>query len=173
MITAAIIDHQPLLASTEAKQYLRDALQNTVQPFEITLRAWVILDNHYHLLLKTKRGLRLPHFFSQLHGRSARQINLQDATRGQQVWHNYWDTCIRTEADLWTRFNYIHMNPVKHGYVEKLEDWPFSSYHYFLRTRGEQWLADCFARYPVSDFLEGDAFSNVRSNSAPAIELKP
>jgi putative transposase len=158
MTTAVTFHHQALLASEEAKQYLRDTLQTSVQTYGISLRAWVILDNHYHLLLRTKRGQDLPRFFGQLHGSTARRINLHDATPGRQVWQNYWDTCLRTEADLWTRFNYIHINPVKHGYVQQPEDWPFSSYRYFLRAKGEHWLSDCWARYPVADFLEGDVF---------------
>jgi putative transposase len=116
------------------------------------------LDDHYHLLLKTRRGKDLSRFFGQLHGSTSRQINLWDVATGRQIWHNYWDTCIRTEADLWARFNYVHNNPVKHGYVRQLEDWPFSSYHYYLRTEGEEWLRDCWLRYPVIDYLEGDDF---------------
>jgi hypothetical protein len=65
---------------------------------------------------------------------------------------------IRHGSHLWTRFNYVHNNPVKHGYVRQLEDWPFSSYHYYLRTKGEEWLQDCWPRYPVIDYLEGDDF---------------
>jgi putative transposase len=133
-------------------------LESLIAAFDIQLRAWVILDDHYHLLLKTCRGRDLSRFFGRLHGGTSRQLNLWDAAVGRQVWHNYWDTCIRDRAGLWTRFNYVHQNPVKHGYVRRFEDWPFSSYRYYLRTRGQDWLADCWARYPVIDFLESDDF---------------
>lgn len=56
------------------------------------------------------------------------------------MWYSYLDTCIRDEAGYWTRFNYIRYNPVKHGYVSRPADWPFSSYRYYLRTRGAAWL---------------------------------
>ena len=98
-------------------------------------------------------------FLGQLHGGISRQLNLRDGVLGRQVWHNYWDTCIRTEADLWTRFNYVHHNPVKHGYAERPDQWPFSSYAFYLRTKGKEWLSDCWQRYPVIDILQGDDFS--------------
>lgn len=118
------------------------------------MRAWVILDDHYHLLLKTRVGKDLSHFFGRLHGATSRQLNLWDNAMGRQVWHNYWDTCIRTEASLWGHFNYTPNNPVKHGYVTHPKDWEFSSYGYYLRERGEQWLADCWMQYPVIDHIE-------------------
>jgi hypothetical protein len=37
-----------------------------------------------------------------------------------------------------------------------MEDWPFSSYRYYLRTKGKEWLDDCWQRYPVIDYLAGD-----------------
>jgi putative transposase len=138
---------------------VRDKLKGLIIEFNVKLLAWVILDNHYHLLLKMRRGKDLSRFVSRLHGSTSRQINLWDGATGRQVWHNYWDTCVRDENGLWKRFNYIHQNPVKHGYVRQLEEWPFSSYHYYLRTKGRDWLANCFARYPVIDFLKGDDFN--------------
>lgn len=158
IITASTLNHALFLASERAKALVRDKLRSLVVEFSIKLRAWVILNDHYHLLLKTCRGKDLARFFGRLHGSTSRQINLWDATTGRQVWHNYWDTCIRDETGLWTRFNYIHYNPIKHGYVQQVEDWPFSSYHYYLRTKGQDWLADCWMRYPVIDFLQGDDF---------------
>ncbi|MDQ2996212.1 MAG: transposase, partial [Chloroflexota bacterium] len=128
-----------------------------VLAFEISLLAWVILDDHYHLLLKPQLGKSLPRFIGQLHGSTSRQINLYDAISGRKIWHNYWDTCINTEAALWTHFNYIHQNPVKHGYATKLEDWPFASYRFYLKEKGAAWLEDCWRLYPVIDYLEGAA----------------
>jgi putative transposase len=158
IITSATFNHMPFLAREQAKALVRDTIKMLVLKFNITLRAWVVLNDHYHLLFKTHRGKDLSRFFGQLHGSTSRQVNWWDATAGRQLWHNYWDTCIRTEADLWTRFNYVHNNPVKHGYVQRLEDWPFSSYRYYMATKGAEWLQDCWLRYPVIDYLEGDDF---------------
>jgi putative transposase len=158
MITACTLGRMPVLSGTRSKSLFRSELRKLLLLFKMRLRAWVVLDDHYHLLLKTGRGRDLSGFTARLHGSTSRQINLWHETPGRQVWHNYWDTCIRDEEGLWMRFNYIHQNPVKHGYVQRMEDWAFSSYGFYLRTRGRDWLTDCEARYPVVDWLEGDAF---------------
>jgi putative transposase len=154
MITGSICQRQRLLRPEGHKDLVRDQIKALVTEFDLRLAAWVILDNHYHILTKSHDAKRLPRFFGRLHGRTSFEINGRDGTRGRQVWHNYWDTCIRTEADYWTRFNYIHHNPVKHGYVTRVEDWPFSSHQYYLDHRGQAWLDDVFRQYPTVDFTD-------------------
>ena len=158
MITASTWNRSRLMASDRAKAFLRDKLRDLVLAYGIGLKAWVILDNHYHLLLKTRSGEGLSGFVGRLHGSTSRRLNQWDATLGRKVWHNYWDKCVRDERGLWTRFNYIHQNPVKHSYAVELALWPYSSYHYYLRTKGADWLADCWSSYPVVDYLQGDDF---------------
>jgi len=156
MITSAVHQKRRLLQPEGYKDLVRDQLKALVAGFSLRVAAWVILDNHYHLLIKSHVGAMLPSFLGRLHGRTSHDLNGRDGARGRQVWHNYWDTCIRTEADYWTRFNYIHHNPVKHGYAARSEDWPFSSYHYYLEHKGEEWQVDAFRRYPIVDFTDPD-----------------
>lgn len=156
MVTGSIYQRQRLLAPTGHKEFLCELLKGLAIEFYLNLAAWVILDNHYHILVKYKSGYSLSQFFRRLHGRSAYELNRLDGATGRQVWHNYWDTCIRSEADYWTRFNYIHHNPVKHGYVHDMGEWAFSSYRYYLDRKGGEWLMDAFYRYPVVDYTVDD-----------------
>ena len=158
IITASTLNHVPYLADSSKKQIWRDTIMALLKEFRLALYAWVLLDNHYHLLLKVKRGHDLPRFIGRLHGSTSFQINRLDNARGRKVWYSYWDSCVRDEVDFWMKFNYIHNNPVKHGYVQRWEGWEYSSYRYYLRTKGEEWLMDCWARYPVLNYLEGDDF---------------
>ena len=48
-------------------------------------------------------------------------------------------------------FNYIHQNPVKHGFVERMSDYKFSSIHDWVKKAGKEWLTDCLRDYPVVD----------------------
>jgi len=157
IITASTVNKVRYLTTTNHLQLWVEILRELIKEFSLTLNAWVVLHNHY-LLIKSRIGRDIGRFIGRLNGRTSREFNLRDNAEGRQVWYNYWDTCIRTEADYWTRFNYIHNNPVKHGYVKHLVDWEFSSYRYYLRTKGEEWLADCWQRYPVIDYLEDDDF---------------
>ena len=69
-----------------------------------------------------------------------------------RVWYQYVDHVVRDERDYFMHFNYIHQNPVKHGYVEKLTDYQFSSIHKWIEEAGKEWLADCLRDCPVTDF---------------------
>jgi putative transposase len=156
LVTARIHENQPLLQSNTDKEIIRNNLQSLAKEFSIFLAAWVILDNHYHLLLHFEDG-RLSSFVQRLHGRTAYEINKSQGKRGRQVWHNYWETLIRGEADYWVRFNYIHHNPIKHGYVAKMEDWGFSSYRDYVSQNGQEWMDDVLRSHPIIDFtLDGD-----------------
>lgn len=49
------------------------------------------------------------------------------------LWQNrYWDHQVRDQADFNAHLDYIHYNPVKHGYVEKPAQWEYSSFQAFL-----------------------------------------
>jgi putative transposase len=62
--------------------------------------------------------------------RSASKI----AKREKGIWQRrYWEHSIRNDADLERHVDYIHFNPVKHGYVPRVSDWPHSSFHSYVR----------------------------------------
>jgi putative transposase len=57
--------------------------------------------------------------------------------REKGIWQRrYWEHAIRDDADFERHVDYIHFNPVKHGYVTRVVDWPHSSFHQFVE-RGE------------------------------------
>ena len=50
------------------------------------------------------------------------------------IWQRrYWEHLLRDDEDFRRHVDYIHFNPVKHGYVERAADWPHSSIHRFIR----------------------------------------
>ncbi|MGV3662973.1 MAG: hypothetical protein ACO1TE_22505 [Prosthecobacter sp.] len=51
--------------------------------------------------------------------------------------------------------NYIHHNPVKHGYVQKWHEWPFGSAIQFLEKTGQEEAARIWKAYPVRDYGAG------------------
>ena len=63
------------------------------------------------------------------------------------VWQSrYWEHCIRDDEDLARHIDYIHWNPVKHGYVDNPDDWPYSTWHEWkmengrpINTRPDDW----------------------------------
>jgi putative transposase len=117
--------------------------------------AWVLLDNHYHILVEITTSEFLGKLINLINGRSSYEINKAEKKKGRKIWYSYWDTCIRTECDYYTRLNYIHSNPLKHGCVDRLDDlasYAYSSYPYYLRLKGEEWCNDISRRFPIVDF---------------------
>jgi putative transposase len=63
--------------------------------------------------------------------------NSKIAHRERGIWQRrYWEHAIRNDADLERHVDYIHFNPVKHGYVSQVSDWPHSSFHRYV-ARGD------------------------------------
>ena len=62
---------------------------------------------------------------------------------------------MRSDAHFFATVNYIHNNPVRHGYVEKWQHWPFSSVHRYLEDAGREWIAATWRDYPVRDYGDG------------------
>jgi putative transposase len=57
--------------------------------------------------------------------------------RERGIWQRrYWEHAIRDDSDLARHVDYVHYNPVKHGYVSRVRDWPHSSFHRFVE-RGD------------------------------------
>jgi len=55
------------------------------------------------------------------------------ARRERGLWQRrYWEHAIRDDRDLERHVDYIHFNPVKHGYVSKVADWPHSTFHRYV-----------------------------------------
>jgi putative transposase len=90
-----------------------------------------------------------------VHGNIARTWNLQDGVPGRQVWYRFTDRAIRSEGHYYTTLNYIHYNPVKHGWSVSPYDWKDSSVGWYLEHEGREWLRDLWVAYPVREFGRG------------------
>lgn len=155
LLTAACYQHQSILMTSYRRQKLLDLIfeQFINNGFEIV--AWVILVNHYHLLVYVKDFKKLSPIFNRIHGSTSYQWNLEDNQRGRKVWYGFCDRAIRSERHYHATLNYIHYNPVKHKFVKSPYDWSESSVHWYLEVYGRQWLRDGWIKYPVKDYGQG------------------
>jgi putative transposase len=62
---------------------------------------------------------------------------------------------MRSDGHRWSTVNYIHHNPVRHGYVMRWLDWPFSSAADFLREVGREEALRLWKEYPLLDYGKG------------------
>jgi len=62
---------------------------------------------------------------------------------------------MQSDGHFWASMNYVHNNPVRHGYCKRWEDWPFSSAATFLNEAGREEAARIWKTYPVLDYGKG------------------
>ncbi|NCO43155.1 MAG: hypothetical protein GW911_07525 [Armatimonadetes bacterium] len=161
MISTRTWRRTPHLGQPHRRDEFLQKVSALCSEFQYHLYTWAVLFDHYHLILKTRVGASLPTFMRRLHAGLATGFNREDGAAGRKVWHNYWDTCVRSEADFWTRVNYVHYNPVKHGYAPSMAEWQHSGYSRLLKANGKEWMADLCERHPTANFvLRGDEFDD-------------
>jgi len=115
--------------------------------------ALVVLPEHLHCILtlpdgdsdfSTRWGL-IKAYFSR-HIETGERRSKSRERRGERgLWQRrFWEHLVRNETDYRLHVDYIHWNPVKHGWVQHVKDWPHSSFHRYV-NRGiypENWRAD-------------------------------
>ena len=156
LLTAACFEHQHFFDEPALLTWLQDTILELFDSKTRRCLAWVFLPTHYHLLTYLDCELReISEIIRKAHGRIATKLNGWQKTRKRRIWNNFADRKIRYGRHYWTTLNYIHGNPVKHGYVEHLRDWPWSSWHEYQEQFGEEWLQEIWQAYPIHDYGKG------------------
>jgi putative transposase len=140
--TVTLLDrHSQLL--TEKIDALRDATQRTRERFPFNIDAFVVLPDHIHAVWtlppeNADFSLR----WRQIKVRFAKAIPKGEflspvrKARGERgIWQRrFWEHLIRDEKDYSRHIEYCYINPVKHGLVRRVCDWPYSSFHRDVRA---------------------------------------
>ncbi|MCL2525393.1 MAG: transposase [Betaproteobacteria bacterium] len=121
---------------------LRDTVRAVKQAHPFDILAWIVLPDHLHaiwtlpendgdcatrwMLIKAGFSRRIPQ------GEWIRASKRRKGERG--IWQRrFWEHLIVDENDLQRHMDYVHFNPVKHGYAERASAWPYSSIHRYIR----------------------------------------
>ncbi|MBI5965367.1 MAG: transposase [Chloroflexi bacterium] len=157
LITAANFEHKAVMNSPKRRTEFETRLLNSIKEFSDELIAWMVLPNHYHILIMVKSLDDVSTALKQLHGTTSREWNIEDNLTGsRRVWYKFADTRIRNDVHLHAAFNYIHFNPVKHGYAGSAYDWHWSSLSLYYNDKGRDWLRTHWKEYtPPNDFGNG------------------
>jgi putative transposase len=154
LITAANFEHANVMIASERRTNFQDLLLKGFQEIHAEIIGWVILLNHYHILVNVESLDLVSNLLKQIHGLTSHTWNQQDRLTGKRkVWYRYADRVIRNEFHLYQTLNYIHYNPVKHGLVEDVYDWQWSSLFWYVEDKGQEWLREQWGEYkPPDDF---------------------
>jgi len=132
--TRLLVDHIDQLR--QAVRIVREK-----QPFHID--GWVVLPAHMHAMwtLPTgddrypERWRAIKKAFSKAIPKTEYRSKIRIKRGERGIWQRrYWEHTIIDEADYVAHMDYIHYNPVKHGWVHSVKEWPFSSFHRLVKS---------------------------------------
>ncbi len=117
---------------------LREVVHEVRRRHPFAIHGWVVLPEHMHCILELPPGdtdfatrwrLIKADFSKKLPATERRSTVRR--TRGERgIWQRrYWEHLIRDEDDFRAHMDYLHFNPVKHGHVARVADWPHSTFY--------------------------------------------
>ena len=154
LISAACFEHKPHIG--KSAQRMADFESQLLAVFDkhtSKIHAWCVLPNHYHVLAEITSEITslddLTDEIGEMHGRISYEWNQEDQLTGRQVWHRCSDRGMRSQRHFLSSLNYVHNNPVRHGYVTHWQDWPFSSAKKYLESVGRKEAERVWREYPL------------------------
>jgi putative transposase len=116
---------------------LREAVKTVRRKHPFDIHGWVVLPDHLHCVVQLPEGdadftLRL-RLIKAGFSKSLPQTEWLSAVRQRRgergIWQRrFWEHLIKDEADYRAHMDYVHINPVKHGLVKQVSDWPYSTF---------------------------------------------
>src|SRR3954462_6042793 len=138
---------------TENIDALRTALREPQRHHPFSIDAIVVLPDHLHTVWTLPEGdadfstrwrlIKTAFTRSLAAGESVSGSRTAKGERG--IWQRrYWEHTIRDEKDFERHIDYVHINPVKHGLVTRVSEWPYSSFHRMVKLGiyPEDWAGD-------------------------------
>lgn len=123
---------------------LKTSVSRAIFNFNFKIVAICVLPDHAHMIINPYEIKDYPNIVRQIKTYFSKHIDtskidgyeLTQSNINKQefdIWQRrYWEHTITTQEDLYRHIDYIHYNPYKHGYVEKISEWKFSSFHQFV-----------------------------------------
>ncbi len=135
------VEQRVVFDDAEDFEYFEELLCTYAPSYGVTIHNYCLMSNHYHLLIEVEDGM-LSKFMRQINMNYAIYFNKKNKRSGH-LWQGRFKSWFVTDnAYLYTLILYIEQNPVKAKIVERVEEYPYSTAHYFL---GEE---------PVPSYLE-------------------
>ena len=125
-------------------ELLRDSFKNAKQFFDFEIIAVCVLPNHIHMILNPNNIQEYPNIITSIKYYFSRHYDVGVETptygyvnKGEKgvFQRRYFEHTICSQEELNNHINYIHYNPVKHGYVKNVKDWKYSSFHKLVEDK--------------------------------------
>ncbi len=159
-ITGATYLKTKYFTSDVEKSIVFECIYHGCEKYKWHLEDWVILDNHYHVMLNAPENAdSLSKMMKEIHVFASMRLRKQNESLRveRKIFHNYWDSCISFDRSYYSRLNYIYANPVKHGYVQFPEEYEWGSYKLRLEKSAE-YLKELQEKYLCDKVKVADEF---------------
>ena len=110
---------------------LINVIKESRQRLGFLLCGYVLMPDHWHALIWPQYPLLLWQVLHDTKKIMTLRMHARRGTRGPFWQHQFWDRFVRDEREFGERLDYMHMNPVRRGLVQRPEDWRWSSYNNF------------------------------------------
>lgn len=128
-------NRQAIFTTPADYQLLLNLLDENARKFGVAVHAYVLMDNHFHLLVTPQAQDSLPKMMQAIGRRYVRHFNAEHGRSGTLWEGRYKSTLIQAERYLLACMAYIDLNPVRAGLVAHARDYPWSSHgHYIGQT---------------------------------------
>lgn len=130
---------RPLFRQDSTRKLLKKTMLDCFERRPVQVVAMVLMPEHLHTLWTLPPGdsdysTRWRIIKNNFTTKWRAAINHR-AKQESAVWQpRFWEHTIRDEADLEAHFDYIHFNPVKHGEVDSVHKWPWSTFHRWVES---------------------------------------
>jgi putative transposase len=122
---------EPILIQPEVRVAVRQAIETVRKRYPFEISAWVLLPDHLHTIWQLPEN---DVDFSERWRQIKRHSQYILKNEYPKLWQpRFWEHYIRDEKDFARHYDYVHFNPVKHGYVQQAADWPYSTFHRCVR----------------------------------------
>jgi putative transposase len=142
----SLIAGRRFFCDESVRSALRHAIEAVRSDSPFIIDAWVLLPDHLHCIWTLPEGdadfpsrwMRIKRKVSLARRENYRRLDWISASkkkhRESTIWQRrFWEHQIRDDDDFARHVDYLHHNPVKHGYVERVSDWPYSTFHRYVR----------------------------------------
>jgi putative transposase len=115
----------------ESVDALRDAWRSAAARVRHDVIAAVVMPDHVHAVVRMRDGAG---DYSRLWQDIKKGFTQRTRAPGMpSPWQSrFWEHTVRDDAELRASIDYVHFNPVKHGHVDRVRDWPHSTFHRFV-----------------------------------------
>ncbi len=129
------LNHAQVFFSARNYIYFLELLKRNIDRYGITVTAYCLMPNHYHLLIRPSSDDGLQWLMKGLAGSYVQAVNLEQGRQGPLFQGRYRAIWVDDESYLIHLARYIHLNPVEAGWVSSPEKWNYSNYRDVIGLR--------------------------------------